>query len=183
MAKNRIAYVCSDCGGEHNKWQGQCVDCGAWNTLKEFSLGNAKASKATDRAAGYAGTTSTVQVLDEINLDELPRLTTGVKEFDRVLGGGLVPGSVILIGGHPGAGKSTLLLQTMCFLAQQMPALYITGEESLQQVAMRAKRLGLPTDQLKLLAETNVETICHIARQHEPKVMVVDSIQVMSTLR
>lgn len=178
MAKAKITYVCNECGSEHKKWQGQCVDCGAWNTLSEFrqaASGPAPAPALT----GYAGTQTDVQVLADIDLSELPRMSSGLSEFDRVLGGGLVPGSVILIGGHPGAGKSTILLQVMCFLAQHIPALYISGEESLQQIAMRAKRLQLPTDQLKLLAETDIESVCQQASQHQPKVMVVDSIQVM----
>jgi DNA repair protein RadA/Sms len=130
--------------------------------------------------SGYAGVVEAkVQTLDEVNLEQLPRFTTGFAEFDRVLGGGVVPGSAILIGGSPGAGKSTLLLQTMCLLAEQMNTLYVTGEESLQQVAMRAKRLGLPTDKLKTLAETNVETICQLALRDKPQIMVIDSIQVM----
>ena len=108
-----------------------------------------------------------------------PRFTTGVGEFDRVLGGGLVPGSAILIGGNPGAGKSTLLLQTMCHLAERMEALYITGEESLQQVAMRAQRLGLPKDKLRMMSETNIDDICRTAQKYQPKVLVVDSIQVV----
>ncbi|CCQ09878.1 DNA repair protein RadA [Pseudoalteromonas luteoviolacea B = ATCC 29581] len=120
-----------------------------------------------------------IQTLDEVNLADLPRFSTTFAEFDRVLGGGVVPGSAILIGGEPGAGKSTLLLQTMCLLAQNMNTLYVTGEESLQQVAMRAKRLGLPTNKLKTLAETNVETICQLALREKPSIMVIDSIQVM----
>jgi DNA repair protein RadA/Sms len=120
-----------------------------------------------------------VQTLAEVSLAELPRISSGYKELDRVLGGGIVPGSAMLIGGHPGAGKSTLLLQTMCSLAERMPVLYVTGEESLQQVAMRAHRLGLPNDKLRMLAETSVEQICHLALQEKPAVMVIDSIQVM----
>ncbi len=115
----------------------------------------------------------------EISLEALPRFSTGFKEFDRVLGGGVVPGSAILIGGNPGAGKSTLLLQTMCRLATEMKTLYVTGEESLQQVAMRAHRLGLPTTELNMLSETSIEQICLIAAQEQPKLMVIDSIQVM----
>jgi DNA repair protein RadA/Sms len=120
-----------------------------------------------------------VEVLNEIDLAALPRFTSGFKELDRVLGGGIVPGSAILIGGSPGAGKSTLLLQVMCLLAKTQSTLYVTGEESLQQVAMRAKRLQLPDDKLKLLAETNIDTICQLALQHKPTIMVIDSIQVM----
>ncbi len=117
--------------------------------------------------------------MDQISLTEQPRIASGYQELDRVLGGGIVPGSAILIGGSPGAGKSTLLLQVMCHLAQTMPTLYVTGEESLQQVAMRANRLGLPTDKLKMLSETSVEAICEIANKEQPKIMVIDSIQVV----
>jgi DNA repair protein RadA/Sms len=140
------------------------------------------AAARTDRLTGYAGNAagvSKVQKLSEISLEELPRFTTGFKEFDRVLGGGVVPGSAILIGGNPGAGKSTLLLQTMCLLSREMKTLYVTGEESLQQVAMRAHRLGLPTDSLNMLSETSIEQICLTAEQEQPKLMVIDSIQVM----
>ncbi|MCD8551549.1 MAG: DNA repair protein RadA, partial [Shewanella xiamenensis] len=132
------------------------------------------------RYTGYAGAVgSQVQTLAEIATTEIPRFSSGFKELDRVLGGGVVPGSAILIGGNPGAGKSTLLLQTMCGLAQRMKTLYVTGEESLQQVAMRAHRLGLPTNKLRMLSETSVELICEVALKESPKVIVVDSIQVM----
>ncbi|MCF6254750.1 MAG: DNA repair protein RadA [Gammaproteobacteria bacterium] len=183
MAKSKIAYVCSDCGSDFPKWQGRCDDCGAWNTLSEFRTGSPASGGSKPRAgqfAGYAGSLSDVKTLAEIDLTELPRLGTGVDELDRVLGGGLVPGSAILIGGHPGAGKSTLLLQVLCKLAQSQSAMYVTGEESLQQVAMRAQRLSLPTDSLKMLSETSVESICAVAEKHKPKLLVVDSIQVMS---
>jgi len=181
MAKAKKAYVCNDCGAEHSKWQGQCSECKAWNTLTEIILQPAaKAGAAAPRYAGYAGETSAkIQTLSEIDLQELPRISTGVGELDRVLGGGLVHGSAILIGGHPGAGKSTLLLEILCKLAEKEKALYITGEESLQQVAMRAKRLKLPMEQLKMLAETDVHQIIALAQREQPKVMVVDSIQVM----
>ncbi|HEY5718224.1 MAG TPA: DNA repair protein RadA [Motiliproteus sp.] len=180
MAKQKSAYVCTDCGSEYSKWQGQCNDCSAWNTLSEVRLG--PATPHHTKFSGYAGAASQqaeVKRLAEVDLADLPRFTSHCSEFDRVLGGGLVPGSAILIGGSPGAGKSTLLLQTLCQLAEQHEALYVTGEESLQQVAMRAQRLGLPTDKLKMFSETNVETIIQVAQQHRPKAMVVDSIQVM----
>ena len=179
MAKAKTAYVCNDCGADYFKWQGRCDSCGAWNTLSEVRLGATPSRGGDARSKGYAGVTSEVKVLADIDLAAVPRFTTGVVEFDRVLGGGLVPGSAILIGGHPGAGKSTLLLQTLCKLAQQMKALYVTGEESLQQVALRAKRLELPTEALQLLSETSVENICATAAQHNPKLLVVDSIQVV----
>ena len=135
----------------------------------------------SERLSGYAGDAgiSKVQKLSDISLQELPRFSTGFLEFDRVLGGGVVPGSAILIGGNPGAGKSTLLLQVLCKLAEQMKTLYVTGEESLQQVAMRAHRLGLPTGGLNMLSETSIEQICLIAEQEQPRLMVIDSIQVM----
>jgi len=178
MAKAKTAYVCTDCGAEYSRWLGQCNECKAWNTISEFR--QAKAPQRGGSFSGFAGMTEAkVQTLDAIDLSDLPRFSSGFSEFDRVLGGGIVPGSAILIGGEPGAGKSTLLLQTMCALAATMPTLYVTGEESLQQVAMRAKRLDLATDSLKLLSETSVENICHIAEREKPKIMVIDSIQVM----
>jgi DNA repair protein RadA/Sms len=177
MAKMKSAYVCSDCGSEYSKWQGQCRDCGAWNTLSEIKLGPSKTAKDTRFQAYDGGAASDIKTLDEIDLQALPRFSAGTGEFDRVLGGGLVPGSAILIGGNPGAGKSTLLLQTMCFLAESRSALYVTGEESLQQIAMRAQRLGLPTARLQMLSETHVQSICAKAQQLKPKVLVVDSIQ------
>ncbi|MEX0617943.1 MAG: DNA repair protein RadA [Pseudohongiellaceae bacterium] len=186
MVKTKTAFVCSDCGADHTKWQGQCGACGEWNTLTRVNLGAALrgagsgsgGGAALRQQSGYAGDTSAVLQLADIDLQSLPRFATGFEELDRVLGGGLVPGSVVLIGGNPGAGKSTLLLQVMCLLAEAMPALYVTGEESLQQVGMRAGRLGLPDKNLKLLAETNVEAIRAAAEQHQPRVLVVDSIQV-----
>ena len=181
MAKQKTAYVCNDCGSEHGQWQGQCQSCGQWNTLSRISLGPVKAASAgaSFKKQGFAGDSSSLKVLNDINLDDAPRIATGIGEFDRVLGEGIVPGSAILIGGNPGAGKSTLLLQIMCQLSQQMKALYVTGEESLQQVAMRAKRLGLPNDRLLMLAETDITGITAAAQEQQPKLMVIDSIQVM----
>lgn len=187
MAKQKTAFVCNDCGSDYTKWQGQCSDCGAWNTLTEIRLGPAGGGRAGARSgagasrAGFAGALAGARILKDIDLQDLPRFSSGTGEFDRVLGGGLVPGSAILVGGNPGAGKSTLLLQTMCHLAATMDALYITGEESLQQVAMRAHRLGLPTDQLRMMSETNVETVVAALEEFKPRVVVVDSIQVMHT--
>ena len=182
MAKAaKRAFVCNECGADYPRWQGQCSACHAWNTITEVRLA-ATPSARNDRFSGFAGDAkgiSRVQKLSEISLEALPRFSTGFKEFDRVLGGGVVPGSAILIGGNPGAGKSTLLLQTMCRLAAEMKTLYVTGEESLQQVAMRAHRLGLPTTELNMLSDTSIEQICLIAAQEQPKLMVIDSIQVM----
>jgi len=174
-----MAFVCDECGADYTKWQGQCSECGAWNSVREVRIAASKGSASSQRS-GYAGAAAAkVTALADIDLAELPRVTSGMAEFDRVLGGGFVAGSVVLVGGHPGAGKSTLLLQTLCYLAASQGALYITGEESLQQVAMRGQRLGLPTDKLKLLSATDVDTIVAVAESEKPKVMVVDSIQVM----
>lgn len=180
MAKSKTAFVCGECGAEFPRWQGQCSECKEWNTVTEIRLAPAKSASRNSRFVGYAGTQENkVQILDEVALAEVPRIPSGFNELDRVLGGGMVPGSAILIGGNPGAGKSTLLLQVMCGLASRMKTLYVTGEESLQQVAMRAQRLGLPRDQLRMLSETSVEQICHVAQTEQPAVIVIDSIQVM----
>lgn len=177
MKKNKIAFVCNDCGSEYSKWQGQCHDCHAWNTIVEMRIPQ---NGKNNVRSGFSGITKAkIELLSEIDLQAVPRFSSGFTELDRVLGGGIVPGSAILIGGSPGAGKSTLLLQTICTLSKMQKVLYVTGEESLQQVAMRASRLGLPTDKVQVLAETEVETICQLALNEKPTVMVIDSIQVM----
>lgn len=181
MAKTKILYSCTDCGTEAPKWAGQCGDCGAWNTLVEITSAPIASSRTT-RYAGFAGEAKglKVQRLDSVSNDEIGRYKTGSKEFDRVLGGGLVQGSVVLLGGDPGIGKSTLLLQILTQLGEHT-ALYITGEESLQQVSARALRLGLKTDSLGLLIETRVEDILNTAQKEKPHVMVIDSIQTVYT--
>ena len=142
-AKTKTAYVCADCGAEHAKWQGQCNTCSEWNTLSRVTVGPVK-----EASIGFAGATAQIKKLNEVETEEAARISTGLGEFDRVLGGGLVPGSVVLIGGDPGAGKSTLLLQMCTHLARTRGVLYVTGEESLQQLALRAQRLELPLDGL-----------------------------------
>lgn len=175
--KAKTTFVCTECGGESPRWEGKCPHCGEWNTLQEFR--EAAASKATPhRFASLAGA-SPVQDLSEVQARELQRQPTGISEFDRALGGGLVPGGVILIGGDPGVGKSTLLLQAMSSLAAVTPVLYITGEESAEQVALRAKRLDLPTKGVQLLAEIQLESIADALMEHKPKVAVIDSIQTL----
>ena len=178
LAKQKIAFVCKECGADHIKWQGQCDACNAWNSLVEVKLG-ASGSRAPAKRVGFSGASAEVQKLSAVSLDEHQRTPTGYAEFDRVLGGGLVGGSALVIGGHPGAGKSTLLLQVLSRLSQAQTALYVTGEESPQQVAMRARRLELPTDKLDILAETSVVDIVSVAQQLKPKILVIDSIQVM----
>ncbi|MGM0704159.1 MAG: DNA repair protein RadA [Pseudomonadota bacterium] len=182
MAKAKSAFVCTECGAEYRKWQGQCSSCQAWNTLSEVRLAPARpgAVAATPGRGGYAGSLSREVVdLAHVDLSEVPRLSSTFAEFDRVLGGGLVPGSAVLLGGHPGAGKSTLLLQTAAKLAQAHRVLYVTGEESLSQVAMRAHRLQVPVTGLKMLAETSVETVLAVAERERPEILVIDSIQTM----
>ncbi|MCX7203712.1 MAG: AAA family ATPase, partial [Burkholderiales bacterium] len=142
MVRAKTHYVCSECGGASPKWSGQCPHCSAWNTLQEQAIEAARGSPAAHRFAPLAATQG-VQWLDAVVAAEVPRFPTGAEEFDRVLGGGLVPGSVVLIGGDPGIGKSTLLLQALAHLSQSLPVLYVSGEESAAQVALRARRLGL----------------------------------------
>ena len=176
MSRTKPAYVCSACGAVASKWAGQCADCGAWNTLVE----SVRAAAGSSRG-GYTGQLSEVRLLPEVEEAQDPRMPTGVSEMDRVLGGGLVPGAVILIGGDPGIGKSTLLLQLAVGLQAQLPALYVAGEESLQQIALRARRLGLPPAPLALVSETSVERIIACAQARRPGLMVIDSIQTMYT--
>ncbi len=185
MAKIKSAYVCTDCGAEHSRWQGQCMACSAWNTLKEIKLSSGKSSSTTpvvptSSFKGYSGAVEAqVKHISDVDLAEVPRISSSMNELDRVLGGGIVPGSVVLIGGDPGVGKSSILLQVMCYLSIEYNVLYVTGEESLQQVALRAKRMQLPDEKLRLLTETDVELIAHAALAESPKIMVVDSIQTM----
>ena len=179
VIKTKSAYVCNDCGADYGKWQGQCSECNAWNTLSEVRLGSPSRGGAVLRSGFTGNVDSVVKTLADIALDEIPRISSGTGELDLVLGGGFVPGSCVLLGGEPGAGKSTVLLQTLCAMAESNSALYVTGEESPQQVAMRANRLGLPTKKLEIMAETSVETVCAIAEQKRPKIVVIDSIQVM----
>jgi DNA repair protein RadA/Sms len=177
--KAKTAFVCTDCGADYPRWAGQCTSCGEWNTVKEVRLGTSK-SASTSRSSGYAGSRSEVQLLADVNLAKMERISTGISEFDRVLGGGIVQGSVVLIGGAPGAGKSTILLQVIANIAQRNEAvLYVSGEESLQQIAERAQRLNLPVKHIKMLAETSVQRICEILEQEQPRALVIDSIQVM----
>ena len=181
MAKSTKAqYVCSECGASFPKWAGQCADCGAWNTLQEQLP---PATSSGGRFAGYAGdgNSATIRRLSEVSAEGAARTLTGLGELDRVLGGGLVLGSVTLIGGDPGIGKSTLLIQAMALLASQMPGLYVSGEESAEQISLRAQRLGLRGEQLQLLTETCVERIITLAQRHQPKVLVLDSIQTFYT--
>ena len=181
MAKAKVVYTCTSCGAQASKWSGQCGDCGAWNTLEEgLETPKTPAAARGARFTGYAGEAQ-IQSVASVQQTEEVRLPTGLSELDRVLGDGLVPGSVVLIGGDPGIGKSTLLLQAVAALSQNLPTLYVTGEESLQQVSQRAQRLGLAADNIQLLAETHVERILALAQQTRPAVLVIDSIQTIYT--
>ena len=181
MSKPKTAYVCTECGATASKWQGQCPECGVWNTMSEFALESAAAGKARGARAGYAGAGGAAKVtrLAEVAQGEESRQPTGIGELDRVLGGGLVEGSVVLIGGDPGIGKSTLLLQTLAALEPRLPGLYVTGEESLGQVSARAARLGLQLGGLRCLTETCIERIVPQLVQEKPRLVVIDSIQTM----
>ena len=181
MAKTKIDYTCQQCGATHRKWSGQCGECKDWNCLVEVVPQSGVAKTANNpRFAGYAGVQQGVQLLGNIDLEKTPRITTEMSELDRVLGGGLVRGSVTLIGGDPGIGKSTILLQALDSLSQ-LNSLYVSGEESLQQISMRSQRLRLKLDDLKLLTETSVERILTIAQKEQPELMVIDSIQTIYT--
>lgn len=175
MAKAKSEYACEACGARQPKWQGQCPDCGAWNTLVE-----SRAVAAPQRAhrAQYAGRVELAR-LDELETGGVERRSSGFGELDRVLGGGLVPGSVVLLGGDPGIGKSTLLLKALASFAASGPVCYVTGEESLDQIALRAKRLGVGDAPVQLLAETCVEAVLAQLGSSPPAVLVVDSIQTL----
>ncbi len=183
MAKAKTAYVCSDCGAEYPKWQGQCEACGAWNTLSAFVVQPAKeAAGGAVRRVGFAGAeASQVRPLEAVAGEVEQRHLVRIGELDRVLGGGLVEGSVVLVGGDPGIGKSTLLLQTLAALGDRLPGLYVSGEESLAQIAARGHRLGLELSPLRALAETCVERILEHAAAEKPRVLVIDSIQTIWT--
>ncbi|TXI43716.1 DNA repair protein RadA [Methylophilus sp.] len=172
MAKAKTQYTCTECGASEPKWQGQCPSCQAWNTLVETVPEAATQSRFASLAP-----TAQLQKLADVEAQDVSRQATGIAEFDRVLGGGLVAGGVVLIGGDPGIGKSTLLLQTVCKVSQSLKSFYISGEESAQQIAMRANRLGLDASQVDVLAEINLEKISQVLQQHKPDVVVIDSIQ------
>ena len=175
MAKAKTIYSCTECGGQTPKWQGQCPHCMEWNTLIE-SVAETSAPGAKNRFSALAAS-GKVQLLSEVEAAEVPRTPTGIEEFDRVLGGGLVSGAVVLIGGDPGIGKSTLLLQVLAHLSKQQNTLYVSGEESAQQIALRAKRLSLDARSLRLLPEIQLEKIQAAITADKPDVVVIDSIQ------
>lgn len=169
MAKQRTYYICSECGQEYPKWLGKCNSCGSWNTLEEVVEDNT-AKAASNRTVKYSR-------LSEISYDEDVRYDTGSEELNRVLGGGLVKGSLVLLSGDPGIGKSTLLLQICDYLGKKYEVLYISGEESRRQIKLRAERLHVKTDNLSLIADTDCSAIIAAVRQNKPDIVIVDSIQ------
>lgn len=179
MAKIKTRYVCQTCGSVQPKWMGRCPDCGEWNTLQETIVEPSRAGAASPAARQALVERTRPQPLDDIVADSYQRTLLPMDEFNRVLGGGLVPGSLILIGGDPGIGKSTLLLQMSAGLAKSGQVLYTSGEESAQQIKLRATRLQIPGDNLLILTETNMAAILEHVRQLNPNFLIVDSIQTM----
>jgi len=178
MAKPKTIYTCTECGGQSLKWQGQCPHCQAWNTLIEgVAESNTPSANRFATLAGVNAEHGRVLNLSQVKTADIPRQPTGIGEFDRVLGGGLVNGGVVLIGGDPGIGKSTMLLQALCAISAASSVLYVSGEESPQQIAMRANRLTLDTHDVKLLAEIELEKILATLAHEKPQVAVIDSIQ------
>jgi len=175
MARSKEVFVCQACGSSSPKWQGQCAACGEWNTLVAEIQGPGGAIRGSASVPRSSGSTS---LAEEASVEQL-RLLTGSAELDRVLGGGLVAGSVTLIGGDPGIGKSTLMLQSAAALSAAAPSLYATGEESLKQVGLRARRLGLDSAGTRLVAETQVEAIVEAAKSLKARALIIDSIQTM----
>lgn len=177
MAKSKSLYICSECGYESAKWYGKCPGCGEWNTMNEQVVSvSAGSSKAKRNSGAYA---AKVMRLNEISGDIERRISTGVSEFDRVLGGGIVEGSLVLISGDPGIGKSTILLQICEHLGKSRKVLYVSGEESASQIKLRAGRLGVTTENLGILAETDIGVIVETIKTSKPDVVIIDSIQTM----
>jgi DNA repair protein RadA/Sms len=188
MARTRVEYVCAECGANFAKWQGRCPNCSAWTQIVETVAADPRSSGGAGLGSNLPGgrrqalvDPSAIQTLDAIDAVAAPRATSGIDEFDRVLGGGIVAGAMVLIGGDPGIGKSTLLLQSLASLCTDVPALYVTGEESAAQVALRARRLGMGERPLPILAETQLERIATVLAERKPRVVVIDSIQTLFT--
>ena len=179
--KLKTIYVCSNCGESSPRWMGRCPSCGAWNTMVEDVVVPEPKAAARSASARPSGVTSiTARRLSEVSTtEEKSRIVTGISELDRVLGGGVVLGSVVLLGGEPGAGKSTLLLQLCGAISDRCQVLYITGEESVRQIKLRADRLQVPQQNIHLAAETDIDDICGLIEQTKPDLVVIDSIQTM----
>lgn len=174
VAKSKIVYVCDECGYESMKWTGQCGGCGAWNTMNE------KLSTSANQGVAASLKVAIGKTLDKITVTDEHRYVTGIRELDRVLGGGIVKGSVILLSGDPGIGKSTILLQICKALQNDMNVLYVSGEESAVQIKLRANRLGVFGEKITVLAETDTEAVCEYIRTNKPQLVMIDSIQTMN---
>lgn len=177
MARSKTVYECNQCGYQSGKWYGKCPDCGSWNTFEEVEQFTAIKASASKKSADL---TDKILELAEIDVDDDVRYKTGIGEFDRVLGGGLVKGSIVLLGGAPGIGKSTLLLQICQYLGEEYSILYVSGEESARQIKVRAQRLGVDTDGLYILTVTDAEAICSTISSSRPDIVIIDSIQTMN---
>lgn len=177
MARSKTVYECNQCGYQSGKWYGKCPDCGSWNTFEEVEQFTAVKASASKKSADL---TDKILELAEIVVDDDVRYKTGIGEFDRVLGGGLVKGSIVLLGGAPGIGKSTLLLQICQYLGEEYSILYVSGEESARQIKVRAQRLGVDTDGLYILTVTDAEAICSTISSSRPDIVIIDSIQTMN---
>lgn len=175
-SRTKTIYVCQECGGTQPKWMGRCPDCGEWNALVETAVERKRRAPLSSQIA-LTGVRAVPQRLSEVDADGMERIPLPMPEFSRVLGGGIVPGSLVLVGGDPGIGKSTLLLQVASLLAEGGGVLYVSGEESAQQIKMRAQRLSIESDRLYLLTETNLDAIVAHIQQLRPRIAVVDSIQ------
>ena len=179
MAKVKSVFVCSQCGFETSKWNGKCPNCGEWNTLEECEVSVHKSSG--NKAAAVRDISDKIVKIGSIDASyEEIRYSTGLKELDRVLGGGLVKGSLVLLGGEPGIGKSTILLQICQHLGEDYTILYVSGEESVRQIKLRAERLGVSSENLYLLACTDCEEICSVITKEKPEIVIIDSIQTMN---
>ena len=175
--KQKTVFVCSECGTESPKWNGKCPGCGAWNTMNEEKVLTSASKSARGGATAFAMQSEPPKPLRDISISEEERIHTGLSELDRVLGGGIVPGSLVLIGGDPGIGKSTILLQICEYLGQERRILYVSGEESQSQIKLRADRLSVRTENLKLYTETNMSLICDCILREKPDILIVDSVQ------
>ena len=182
MARSRYIYTCNQCGYESSKWNGKCPSCGAWNSFEE-DIADTPAVSGRSSSASVPDLSESIMELDAIGTDSDVRYDTGVGELNRVLGGGLVKGSLVLLGGEPGIGKSTLLLQICQFLGEEHSVLYISGEESARQIKLRAQRLGVNTENLYILTATDAEAVAETITSSAPDIAIIDSIQTMSISR
>ena len=178
MAKQKTVFCCTECGNETANWSGRCPKCGSWNTLKEVTFDNRPKGKESNQR--HEREMKTPKRITELDISSEIRFSTGISEFDRVLGGGAVTGSLVLVGGSPGIGKSTILLQMCGKIASDKNILYVSGEESERQLKLRANRLGVNSSSIFVLSETDISSIINTVRETQPEVLIIDSIQTVS---